>query len=226
VKNRVQLTPALVAALLGSAGWFAFWLIAFRPAPLRSVILFAHPEVVRLVADEATLSQLKTPTLFALPSAKGFSGRFPENRIGLPLTLEKPSSPIRYLPRENSASSGVKQALLMEETAIPQNSLPAPGVTPRAAVSPATATHLFLSPELKARAGDIHPLDIAASGLSGSVRVNLAIRPDGMVESAFFETPVTNTALLSAIRMLPFKPANEKTEGWIDIRFPQEGTEP
>jgi hypothetical protein len=222
VKNRVQLTPALTAALLCAAGWFAFWLFLFRPASQPPVIPPAHPEVIRLIADEQPLSKLKTPTLFALPSAEGFSGRFLENRVDLPLTLEKPSSPVRYLPRENSAVPGMNQALLMEDTAVPQGALPIPGVTPRTAVPPATTTQLFLSPELKARAGEIHPLNISVTGLPETVRVNLAVRPDGMVERAFFETPVTNAALLGAIRVLPFKPAQATTEGWIDIRFPQE----
>lgn len=225
MKTRVQLTPELTIALLSATGWSVFCLLAFRPVPLHPVIRPAQPEVVRLIADEATLSRLKAPTLFALPSAEGFSGQFLENRVNIPLTLEQPSSPVRYLPIENSFVSGVPQTPLMEETAIPQSPLPVPGALPRTAVPPATGTRLFLSPELQTRAGTIPPLYIARDALPETVRVHLAVRPDGMVDQAFFDTPVTNTALLSAVRVLPFKPAKETTEGWIDIRFPQEGAE-
>jgi hypothetical protein len=222
VKIRIQFTPELTAALLCAAGWFAFWLTAFRPAPLGQVVESAHPELTRLIADDATLRKLKAPTLFALPSGEGFSGSFLENRVDLHLSLEKPSSPVRYLPHENTAASGVDRALLTEKTALPQSALPVPGATPQEAVRPAAGTRLFLSPELKSRAGEALQLNIAAAGLPETVRVNLTIRPDGTVEHALFETPVTNAALLSAVRQLHFKPATEQTESWIDIRFVQE----
>ena len=185
----------------------------------------SQPEFTRLIADDATLDKLKTPTLFALPSTEGFSGLFLENRIDLHPTLEKTNSPIRYLSPEKVVTPGVDRSYLMEETTLPHGALPAPGVAPRTAISPAAETQLFLSPELKLRAGDMPQLGVASSGMYGTLRVNLTIRTDGTVEYVFFETPVTNTALLSAIRQLRFKPAREQTESWIDIRFAQEGKE-
>jgi hypothetical protein len=225
VKIRVQFTPVLTAALLCAAGWFALWLFAFRPAPLRPAIPEVHPEVIRLVTDNETLRKLKTPTLFALPADAGFSGRFIENQVNLRLTLEKPAAPVRYLPKENSVAPDVNRALLTAETVLPQGALPAPGTAPRPAIRPATGTQLFLSPELKPRASDLSQFNITASGLPETVRVNLAVRADGTVEYAFFDAPVTNAALLSAVRQLQFNPSKEKTEGWIDIRFAQEGKE-
>jgi len=221
VKIRIQLTPVLTAALLCAAGWFALWLFAFQPAPLRPETSAPHPEVTRLVTDDETLRKLKTPTLFALPSDAGFSGRFLENQVTRALTLEKTNSPVRYLPPGPAASPGVDRRLLMTATALPESELPALGAAPRTAIRPAAGTQLFLSPELQARAGDI-PLHLAADGPDGTVRVNLSVRADGTVEYAFFETPVTNAALLNAVRKLPFKPAGKKTEGWMDIRFAQE----
>ena len=225
MKIHVQFTPVLTAAILCAAGWFALWLFAFRPAPLRPATPSMHPEVTRLVTDDETLRKLKTPTLFALPADAGFSGRFVENQVNLRLTLEKPATSIRYLPKENSAAPDVTRTLLTAETALPQGALPAPGTAPRPAIWPAAYTQLFLSPELKPRASEPPQLNIAASGLPETVRVNLAVRADGTVESAFFDAPVTNAALLSAIRQLQFNPSKEKTDGWIDIRFAQEGKE-
>lgn len=225
MKIRIQFTPRLTVALLCAAGWFALWLFAFRPAPFRQAVPPMNPEVIRLVTDDETLRKLKEPTLFALPSDTGFSGRFIEDRVNLRLTLEKPAAPVRYLSKENSAAPDVNRRLLTAETVLPEGTLPAPGTVPRTAVRPAAGIQLFLSPELKPRAGDFPQFNIAASGLPETVRVNLAVRADGTVESAFFDAPVTNGALLSAARQLQFKPAKEKTEGWIDIRFAQEGKE-
>lgn len=225
MKVRVQLTPALTGALCCATAWLAFWLLAFRPAPPGPVITASHPEFTRLIADNATLDKLKAPTLFALPSTEGFSGPFLENRIDLHLTLEKTNSPARYLSPEKAATPGVDRSQLMEETALLHGDLPAPGAAPRTAIQHAVETQLFLSPELKPRAGDMPQLSAASSGMSGTLRVKLTVRADGTVEYVFFETPVTNAALLSAVRQLRFKPATERTESWIDIRFAQEGNE-
>ena len=223
MKIRVQFTPELTAALFCAAGWFVFWLLAFRPAPLHPFAAAAHPEVTRLVADDETLRKLKAPTLFALPSDEGFSGRFIENRVEVHLSLEKPLSPVRYLPHEKAAAPGLDRALLTAETGLTQSALPVPGATPPVAVRPTADTQLFLSPELKSRARDTLQLgNITPTGLPETVRVNLTINPDGTVGHALYETPVTNAALLSAVRQLRFKPATEPTESWMDIRFAQE----
>ncbi|MCC6972124.1 MAG: hypothetical protein IT434_18070 [Phycisphaerales bacterium] len=110
----------------------------------------------------------------------------------------------------------------MEKNTAKQTTLPIPGAVLRTDSQAEPQNQLFLSPELKVRAGEFPPLNIPSAKLPETIRVNLTVRMDGTVESAFFETPITNTALLSAIRLLPFKPAKEKSEGWIDIRFPQE----
>jgi len=224
VKNRIQLTPALTAALLFAVAWLALWLLAFRPTtPFAATAVSLRTEFTRLIADEKTLNKLKTPTLFALPSEEGFSGRFIEERIHQSLTLEKPASPARYLPMAPSAVPEISPALLTASTVLPQRALPAPGVAPQIAAPPVTGTRLFFSPELKPRTGDLPPLTLRDTELPETVRVTLSVRADGTVEHSFFETPVTNAALLSTVRQLLFKPALKKTEGWVDIRFAQEG---
>jgi hypothetical protein len=221
VKTRIQFTPLLIGVLLGAAGWFLFWLFAFRPAPARAFAATAHPKVTRMTADDQTLHRLKDPTLFALPSDEGFSGSFIGDRVDLHLSLEKPASPIRYLPQTTAATPGVDRVLLSGETELPQNPLPIPGAIQRPATQPAAGIQLFPSPELKSRS-DTLQLHVIQTGLPETIRVNLSIRADGSVEHALFETPVTNAALLSAVRQLRFKPAAEPIDGWIDIRFTQE----
>lgn len=221
MKTRIQFTPLLIGVLLGAAGWFFFWLFAFRPAPVRTFAAAAHPGVTRIAVDDQLLHKLKDPTLFALPSDEGFSGSFIGNRVDLHLSLEKPASPIRYLPQITAAAPGVDRVLLSGETELPQNPLPIPGATQRPAPQPAPGLQLFPSPELKSRS-DALQLNVIQTGLPETVRVNLSIRADGSVEHALFETPATNAALLSTVRQLRFKPAAEPSEGWIDIRFTQE----
>jgi hypothetical protein len=223
VKTRIQFTPETTLAILCAASWFILWLLIFQPASIPPHIPFAGPEFIRLIADDETLNKLKAPTLFALPSPEGFSGEFLETRIDLPLTLEKPSDPARYLPRQNLPVPAINPALLMGKTAFLQSPLPIPGDMPPAITPPPTATQLFLSPELSRRAEGPLSLTIKKPGFPDTLRANLVIRADGTVESAFFEQPVTNPALAGAIRNLQFKPGKQKTEGWIDVRFPTEG---
>ena len=225
MKIRIHLTPALTIALLCAVGWFAFWLLAFRPAPLRSALPSIHPEWIRLPADDKILNKITLPTLFALPSAEGFSGQFIKDKIAVERTPKKPDDPTRYLSHGNDSAPGIRPSLLLKEAALPKNALPLPGVLPRVAVPPETGARFFLSPELKGRASELPQLTIADPSLPENIRVNLAIRTDGTVKSAFFENPVTNVALLSAVRQLQFKPAQTETDGWIDIRFAREGAE-
>lgn len=222
MKIRIQFTPELTVALLCAAGWFALWLLTFRSVSPAPAAAEARPEFTRLVADDETLRKLKSPTLFALPSDEGFSGRFIEKRVDLRLTLEKPDSAIRYLPPESDAAARIDNTLLIPETALPQNGLPAPGAAPALPARPAAGIQLFLSPELEPRAGKMLQLNAVPSGRPETVRVHLTVQPDGTIGHAFFEIPVTNAALLSAVRQLRFKPAAQQTGGWVDICFPQE----
>jgi len=225
VKIRFQLTPVLTAALICAAGWYAFWILSFRPAPSRQPIATARPKVTRLVMDNETLCKLRVPTRFALPSSEGFSGGFLGDRVDIRLSLEKPASPVRYLPQENAASPDTDLSLLTAGTIIPKNELPVPGTAPRQSPPPGATTQLFLSPELKPRAHDALRLNIVAAGLPETIRVNLTVGPDGTVERALFENPAAGIALLNAVRQLRFKPAAGPTEGWMDIHFTREGKE-
>ncbi|MCU0857233.1 MAG: hypothetical protein MUC65_02370 [Pontiellaceae bacterium] len=220
MKTRLQLTPELAVASVCAAGWFSLWLFAFRPAPHQPPAESSYPEVIRLVTDNETLRKLSTPTLFALPSDEGFSGRFVEDKITEEQMPKKPNSPARYLSREIPETPNVDQVLLTCETRLPQSELPIPGTAiSRPAIPPVPEIQLFLSPELKSRAGEFPPLKIASTDLPETLRVNLSVNPNGIIKHAFFETPVTNAALLTAIRNLSFKPAEKQTDGWIEIRF-------
>lgn len=224
MKPSLQLTPEFSAALLCAAAAAVLWISLFRPAlPGPAAAAPARPELIRLIADDETLDKLKTPTLFALPSEEGFSGKFLESRMDLRLIHEKPASPARYLPNREIPAPGVDTALLNGKSLLPQEALPVPGSAPRTSLPADTATRLFFSPELEVRRSDNHLPGAFLSGVPETVRVNLAIRPDGSVEYALFETPVTNTALLLAVRQMNFKPSEKQTEGWMDIRFVPEG---
>lgn len=222
MKTCIQFTPETTLAILCATGWFALWLLVFQPKPVPPQIPVTDPEFIRLIADDETMNRLKAPTLFALPSIEGFSGKFLETRIDLPLTLEKPTDPARYLPRKKTPSPAINPALLMGKTAFSQRPLPVPDNTPSTRNPQPDAIQLFLSPELSRRSGRPLSLTVAKAGLPDTLRVNLTVRADGTVESAFFEEPVANTALAGAIRKLQFKPGKQKTEGWMDIRFPSE----
>lgn len=223
MKPRIQLTPELTAALLCAAAGSIFWLSAFRPGIPQTAAIPQRPEFIRLIADDETLNKLKTPTLFALPSEEGFSGKFLENRVDLRLIHEKTSSPARYLPSRETPAPGIDRTLLNTAPAIPQESLPVPGAAPRPVLSAGASVRLFFSPGLEARRGGASLSGTGLSGVPETVRIHLAVRPDGSVEYALFETPVTNAALLRAVRQMNFSPSGERTEGWMDIRFAPEG---
>ena len=220
---RLQLTPEFSAALLCAAAAAGLWFSVFRPAFPGTASVPARPELIRLIADDETLDKLKTPTLFALPSEEGFSGKFLKDRMDIRHLYEKPASPARYLPNREIPAPGIDKALLNRESLLPQEALPVPGTALRTPFSADAATRLFFSPELEARRSDDHLPGVFRSGIPETVRVNLAVRPDGSVEYALFETPVTNTALLRAVRQMNFRPSAKQTQGWMDIRFVPEG---
>lgn len=226
MKNRVQFTPELTAALICAGGWILIWLLAFRPAQLQATDgASPRAELSRLIIDEKILDKLKAPTLFALPSEEGFSGRFIEDQVVRRISQEKPSSPGRYLPMNPAVAPRLNPERLVEQALITKETLPLPGVEPQLAARIASETQLFFSPELKARAVNFAPDALPILDGQDSIRANLSIRADGTIATIFFETPVTNAALLNAIRRLPFKPAKEPSEGWVDIRFAQKGAE-
>jgi len=221
VKTDIQFTQEYAVAFFIVTGWSLFWLFAFQPAAALQSPSVNHPEVVRLIADDDTLKKLAAPTLFALPSIEGFSGRFVEDRVIAPKTVVKPANPIRYLPRAPLTSSRIDTKLLAAETLLPVQDLPLPDSTSRNPPLPERLSQIFPSPEVQARVG-VFPewLDLPGE-LPETLRVYVQIRPDGTVEHAFCDTPVTNAALLQAIRALAFKPSMNHSDGWIDLRFKQ-----
>jgi hypothetical protein len=220
VNFRIQLSPALIAALLCAAGWYAFWLFTGQPAAPAPVEPAPVPQVRYLPGGGEAVRAVLSPTLFALPSDQGFSRGIPEDRIDLRLTLEKPQQPARFLPRPLSAAPVVDAAGLLAGLGLPPGPLSVPEAFP--AIPPPRTTEriqLFLSPELKARAATAPQLDLSSPGQSGQVRANLSVRTDGTVSRVLFDTPLEDPALLRALLRLRFTPSEKETDGWLDIRF-------
>ena len=205
-------------AAVCSLAWFALWLSAFRPIPEPAPEPMPRPAVAICSATDETLSRLRAPTLFALPSKEGFSGTFPEKRVNVRLSPERLRQPETYLARQ-PGTAAPDQTTLIERIPFPQSELPAPGATPTAVIRRPETIVFFFSPELASRATEIKPPSEIESLPDASVRIHLTVRPDGTVAHAFFETPMEQATLLSAVRKLRFTPAPEKTGGWLDIRF-------
>jgi len=218
VKQRLQLSPALTAAILCALLWFAFWLIAFHPRPIRKITATVYPAAIFLPAGAEDIREIRSPTLFALPSEQGFSGTFPESHVNLKLSLDQPDQPKFYLPREPADRTPPTQISLLETVPPLQSQLPAPGATHTGSAPRPERIALFFSPSLQVRMPDPVELDLSGT-LPPSVRIHLTIRPNGTVEQALFETPVENSTLAGAVRKLRFAPAAEQTSGWLDIRF-------
>lgn len=219
MKSRIQFTPALTLALVCSLAWFALWLTAFRPMPESPVESAPRPAAAFCPSADKTLRTLQAPTLFALPSEKGFSGTFPERQVNVDLSLERPRQPDTWLSRQPAAAPAPDQTQLIERIPLLQNKLPAPGAVRTTILRQPKPIALFFSPELQPRAAEIKSLNGIETLPVASVRIQLTVRPDGSVAHAFFEKPMENAALLSTVRQLRFSAAPEETAGWLDIRF-------
>ncbi len=232
MKHRLQLSPAFAGATACALLWFALWLIPFRPVPLRTMLSPTRPAATFCPAGAETIRELRSPTLFALPSEEGFSGTFPESHINLfvptaghdvgdPLPesrINPADSQYTYLPRAPFARPEPDQISLREALPRLKTDLPSPGACLSSAIPQPDRIALFLSPELQTRTNS--PLQLKVSGeLPTSVRIHLSICPDGIVDQAIFETPVENETLAGAIRQLRFKPASSRTDGWLELRF-------
>ena len=224
MKSRIQLTPALIFAIACSVAWFAFWLLAFRPIPEPAPQPKIRPAVAICPVTDPTLNTLQAPTLFALPSEQGFSGTFPADRVNVDLSLERPHQPETYLSHQPAATPAPDQTQLIESIPRSESELPAPGGNRTTVIRNPEKIAFFFSPELAPRATGIEtPAEIEILP-DASVRIHLTVRPDGTVALAFFESPMEQPALLSAIRKLRFTPAPKETSGWLNIRFtPQTG---
>ncbi|MBC8206520.1 MAG: hypothetical protein ISR85_04860 [Kiritimatiellales bacterium] len=234
MKLRLQLTPALVAATVCALLWFAAWLIPFRPTPQREIIPLIRPAVCFWPGGAETIREIRSPSLFALPSEQGFSGNFPESRINLLVPSagdipgiaiksritppEHPAQNESYLMRNPVVRTQPDTVSLLETIPRLTTDLPFPNVRPASIIPQPDRIALFLSPELRARS-DAPPQLAVPGELPASVRIHLSIRPDGTVDQALFETPVQNDALAGAIRQLRFEPATVRTEGWLELRF-------
>lgn len=227
MKSRLQITSAFAGPLVCALLWFALWLVPFHPTPMRDIRpALCFPVTFQPNAAES-LRDLRSPSLFALPSAHGFSGIFPEphNALITPSTVtdgnNKPNrieSQNLYLPRKPKDRKTPDQVSLQEAVPPMKRELPIPAPPPRSPVPQSKGISLFLSPELQARTDNPPQLRVPGT-LPDSVRIHLGIRPDGTVDQVLFETPVENRALAGALRRLHFKPAAERTDGWLDLRF-------
>ena len=210
---------AAICALI----WFAFWLSAFHPISAPATPPKPPPAITLCRTPNPTLKPLLTPTLFALPSTKGFSGTFPENTIHTPRSIENQHPSKTYLSRQPPASPVTDQINLIESIVLPESELPAPGAKQTTLTRQPEKIAFFFSPELQPRATQIEPATQLDPLPNSSLRIQLTVRSDGTVEHAFFETPTEHPALLQTIRRLRFTPAANKTVGWLDIRFTPQG---
>lgn len=102
IARRQDFIPFATAVLLAS-GWFAFWLTAVREEKPAPHLPRTVPAVIRLHPDvETEIRELLNPTLFALPSTRGFSAGFPGRQIDARLSLERPGDPALFLEREEA----------------------------------------------------------------------------------------------------------------------------
>ena len=238
MKFRLQFNPVFRAATVCALLWFAVWLIPFRPTPRREILPPLRPVVRFWPAGAETIREIRSPSLFALPSEQGFSGNFPEARINLLVPsagdrigsaiksrIKSPDRPAQnefYLLRDPISRTQPDPISLLETIPRLTTDLPLPNVRPASIIPQPARIALFLSPELQARSEKPPQLTVPGE-LPASVRIHLSIRPDGTVDQALFEDPVQNDALAGAIRQLRFKPAAVRTEGWLELRFTSEG---
>lgn len=226
MKTNLQITPELGAALLCALLWFAFWLTAFEIQSVKKMSKATRSLATFLPAGGEHARDFLAPTLFALPNEQGFSGTFPESSVHMDLALDQPEPAGRqefYLPYTPAPRAEPNQISLTENSPLPPRAeLPAPGGEHiKSAPRPERFT-LFLAPEIQPRTPA--PMHLSLPGeLPASVRVYLGIRPDGTVDRSLFDPPVKNQALAGAIRKLQFKPAPERTDSWLEIRFTPEG---
>ena len=242
MKLRLQFNPVFGAATVCALLWFAVWLVPFQPTHQREIIPPIRPVVRFWPAGAEAIREIRSPSLFALPSEQGFSGNFPESRINLlvPTAGDTPGTAMNsrisptdpsaqnesYLPRNPVAQTQPDPISLLETIPSLTTDLPLPNVRPASIIPQPDRISLFLSPELQARSDKAPQLTIPGE-LPASVRIHLSIRPDGTVDQALFESPVQNDALAGAIRQLCFKPAAVRTEGWLELRFtPKENSKP
>ena len=224
MRKPLQISPAWIAAFLCTAVWYSLFAFCFKPETTDQPGENNPPAFVRLTGENGTTYHLLDPSRFALPGQKGFSGTFPAENVEIPFKFNSPETPSTSTPRKNQPLPDIGKILLPEKTETAPPPLPIPGRKYTTAAIPSIKrTTLLFSPELKTRAADTQ-LDInRPAGLPDSTRVHLQINPDGIVQHALFETAVTNTDLINAVRRLSFKPTVENTEGTLEIRFPQKG---
>lgn len=221
MKPRIQITPALGAALTASLLWFAFWLIAFRPADIRPAAA-GRPPARLMPLDGRAVPAYSSPTLFALPAKDGFSDSFPADRVTLNLTFDAPEQPPLFLEAGFARQGDPNRAPLYHAVKPTRAGLRRPKAAATAA-SHQPGIRITVSPELQPRA-DALTLSELTGDLPAYTRVRIRVEPDGGISRCFFETPPQNSALPIAVRGLRFAPGPQAIDSWIEIRYTPEET--
>lgn len=223
MKHSIQFTFAFRTALLLALLWFAFWLVAFQPPPVRPKRpkrpeLIVSTALQRASAEEISAAQ--SPTLFALPSEHGFSGRFPPQRILRTLHFTPPKKREFWLEHDAVRAGDPNPAPLfqMAPTSQPQTARPIRTATSN---NRAHGLRTHLSPALRARAPQ-NKLHVATDALPAYTRVRLRVAADGRVSQCFLQQPAPESPLPAAIRRLRFAPAASASDGWMEIRYSPE----
>lgn len=227
MNSPLQITPARSAAAICTLLWFALWMLAFRPEPIHPAQSASRPNAALRPADPHIIPDFRNPSLFALPSRKGFSGTFPPVQINLALQFDTPRQSAIELPPGPIRKGDPAPSPLFKPVAFPEPKDHAPEASTLNPLVREDRIQFFFSPKLKARMSAPPELELPEERPGErptSIHIQLSVRPDGSVEQAFFDPPAESAELITAIKTLRFKPGPHPTAGRLELRLGKGGS--
>ena len=212
----------LFLAVLPSDGW------TLRSAPVPPVTRYAALSAVD-EADANIVRVIKSPVVFALPSATGFSQALADNDVQTRKTFLQPQVRsehfLEVIPAEMDVEYHLDPHELMISAGSREPQLPAVGSTgPKPNAAPKRVT---LSQQLRGRlvGGIILPPDLnKAVEKPWLVHATLGISEQGAVEQVLLdqplESPALNQQVIRVLSGLRFKPG-PATYGSVEIYSPE-----
>lgn len=90
-------------------------------------------------------------------------------------------------------------------------------------VTPATLSQDEITRKVKTKADPVYPALARSLHLSGTVRIQVTVAPNGTIKSTkvIGGNPVLVQSALQALEKWKFEPANEETTGIIPFKFEQ-----